>query len=223
MKELTLSAGQIACKLTLLRKLLPQDLLVSHYDADMKVFKVDSALGDFRVADPSKVIAFQKALDHILDRTSGTHPHGRPKRDRVTMSIRLTPAVRLYAETLCATTQVSMSTLISYLICVAHGAYQDTIASGGKAVIERPEDLDMTDEVAFVEVMKRMTFAPNLEQARKRDVMREFAKEREEQNAEIAQIVRQSIDEKEAEKREKKRLALAAEERADKRLKDLDR
>lgn len=224
-KELTIGHGQIACKLTVLREVFPPDLLVSHFDADMKVWKVDSALGDFRVADPSKLVAFRKALDHMLHKRG--LQQGRPRRQKKTTTIRLTDAVKLYGNTLCATMGVDLSTLIAYLICVAHAAYMDNVAQGStnKQLME-PDEEDLTDEVAFIEVLKQDTFAGDLEQARKRDVMREYQEKSEEEMTQMAQLIRGQIDKEQKEKKVSMEIrinkARKSEKRADEKLKRLD-
>lgn len=121
--EPSLRPGQVLCKPILLRKLDSRDLLVSHYSKDERCWKLDSVLGDFRTADPSKVVCFEKAVDHIMNKTNGKNPRGRPRRDRKSFCVRLTPAVHGYCETLMTATEVDFSTLVAYLICVAHSAY----------------------------------------------------------------------------------------------------
>ncbi|HEY9678639.1 MAG TPA: hypothetical protein V6C76_11555 [Drouetiella sp.] len=225
MKEMTLSAGQVACRLTLARKVQLQDLMISHFDVDQKLWHVDCAANDFRTSHLLRKHCFQRALDWLLT-VVNTGKRGRRPVKKVKTSFRLTRFVQDYLETLARSMELDKSTVLAYLIIAAHAAYMDSIAGANREVMEEADEADANDDIMWVEAVKRQTYTGDLEQARKRDVMREFKKETEQTNDAIAAKIRADLEEEQAKKKQEQedRMARlrAAESKADAKLKAKD-
>lgn len=204
MKEFRVGSADVICTLTLLRKMFPPDLLVSHFDADLRAWIIDSCVCGFRIVDPSKRIAFARALDFILNRKEHQGRRGRPAiKDKAQSSYNSTAAIQRYLATIAGAAGVSKSAMVNYLIVKSHAAYRDKIAAEAP-----PEDdtADMTDAIAWAEALRERTIASDLEKAQRRDAFQEYTVQQEEIYSRIAKSIREdmSLDQEQRRRHEDK-------------------
>lgn len=208
MNDLTLRTGQVATALTLLRPLFPHDLLISHFDADQQLWKIDSCLGDFRTMSPSRRGAFDQAFEFLMKKRIEVQPQGRPRKERTTATYRTTSWVKEYLEELCRATKLDKSTMMSYLIISAHAAYRDKIGRSTQEVMDDASP-DLTDYGAMLDTLRSRTFAGDLAENRRRDIYSEWQKLIESDHTKVAQTIRGEMENEEAEHQAKLDLAKA--------------